>query len=458
MNYKELFKLIWVKLLAEIVILCILFVVYLVGRYLLPKKYRLKAIKFKEFLKTVSVLLASFPNKDDGIIPLFNKSKNIFEHLNKFENLTANQIIELNDTIAIHKLELHKNYAFSQFIFKKIHSKAIAAEVLQAINPEENVMKYTFDIKGKICEIILFRRAFSNGEISFSENFGCTPGFDSRKLINLIFDIYGHNLYLQTKNDNLFIETLDLGFNQDNYIPNLEMINDLQQEIQLFKKRGYQRSYILNGPPGTGKTTFCLEMSRRFSGKIIKLDSNFFNEIGNGTSKFLFKGLEADFIIADDIDRINPADMSKFLFMLENIKNFPNQPTLMVTVNNINNLDKAIIRPGRFDDIIEFSLPNKKERYSFIKEYLMKLGSTIEEEDCQVFSELTEGMTQAYLKEYCLQFVIEQNTTMLFSKIEKRKKYLGVTPVSGETESASTFSLVDIITGSEEDNEYDEDD
>ena len=50
MNYKELFKLIWVKLLAEIVILCILFVVYLVGRYLLPKKYRLKAIKFKEFL------------------------------------------------------------------------------------------------------------------------------------------------------------------------------------------------------------------------------------------------------------------------------------------------------------------------------------------------------------------------------------------------------------------------
>jgi SpoVK/Ycf46/Vps4 family AAA+-type ATPase len=129
----------------------------------------------------------------------------------------------------------------------------------------------------------------------------------------------------------------------------------------------------------------------------------------------------------------------------------------MVTVNNINNLDKAIIRPGRFDDIIEFSLPNKKERYSFIKEYLMKLGSTIQEEDCQVFSELTEGMTQAYLKEYCLQFVIEQNTTMLFSKIEKRKKYLGVTPVSGEINSESTFSLVDLIVGSEED-EYDGED
>jgi SpoVK/Ycf46/Vps4 family AAA+-type ATPase len=162
-----------------------------------------------------------------------------------------------------------------------------------------------------------------------------------------------------------------MDFNQENYILNEKIYNELLTEITRFKNKNIQRSYMLVGPAGTGKSTFCLELSKRISGKIVKLDSNTFNNLDDSMTKNLIENLECDFIIVDDIDRISYAqNTARFLYMLEYMKEFKTKPTLLVTVNNILELDKAVLRPGRFDDIIEFNYPTKNERKDFIAKYL----------------------------------------------------------------------------------------
>jgi SpoVK/Ycf46/Vps4 family AAA+-type ATPase len=216
-----------------------------------------------------------------------------------------------------------------------------------------------------------------------------------------------------------------MDFNQENYILNEKIYNELLTEITRFKNKNIQRSYMLVGPAGTGKSTFCLELSKRISGKIVKLDSNTFNNLDDSMTKNLIENLECDFIIVDDIDRISYAqNTARFLYMLEYMKEFKTKPTLLVTVNNILELDKAVLRPGRFDDIIEFNYPTKNERKDFIAKYFIKLNKNVSQDHINAIANVTNGMTQAYLKEYCFQYIIENNIQKLITKIKKRKKFV----------------------------------
>jgi hypothetical protein len=185
--------------------------------------------------------------------------------------------------------------------------------------------------------------------------------------------------------------------------------------------------FLLGDFTVTHNTTFCLEMSRKVSGKVLKIDSNTFNNLASSAVKTIIENLSCDFIIVDDIDRIHPSDLPAFLYMLEQIKNFSNKPTLLATVNNIKNLDQAVIRPGRFDDIIEFSPPDKLDRAEFIKKYSEKLGTPMKKTQINKLVVATDGMTQAYLKEYCLQFSIEGNVDKIIEKIKRRRVYLDLT-------------------------------
>ena len=138
----------------------------------------------------------------------------------------------------------------------------------------------------------------------------------------------------------------------------------------------------------------------------------------------IIEGLDCDFIIVDDIDRIMYNDLSGFFYMLESIKSYEHRPTLLATVNNIRKLDQAVIRPGRFDDIIDFELPTHEERKQFLVNMIEKFNITLTEEEKEIFSKATEGMSQAYLKEYCNQLRIENSMIELVKKITKRRKYL----------------------------------
>jgi hypothetical protein len=426
----ELFNKIWVKVVVEIILIALMWILWYIAKNLVPKKYRLKEVNFKEFLKTFSVILTNSPKNEDGLGVTMTKSKILFEHfISKDVETVLTCEKEMKKYLRDEEKEYseHKDYGFMHLVFPQIEHFATSS-VLQKLTEQEVLVKYTFNINDEEIEVFTARsNSTSYDSFSYHKFFACTKDYNYLELTNLLFRLVNDKLYLSASvSERLIVEKLDMQFSQDNYIVDEILYENLKNEITSFKNKGIQRSYILNGLPGTGKTTFALEMSKKISGRILKIDSNTFNNLSTGLVRPIVENLRCDFIIVDDIDRIHSQDLAGFLFMLENIKSFEHKPTLLATVNKIEELDKAAIRPGRFDDIIEFHLPNTKERYDFFKCYLEKLGFTISEENINLLVDATKGMSQAYLKEYCLQYSIENNIEKIIEKIQRRMKYLDV--------------------------------
>ena len=425
----ELFKKFWVKIVVEVILVFVMWLFYFISKHFLPKKYRIKDATLKEFLKSIGVVLANSPKSDDSVLSIVSKSKALFEHFQGIEMILPNSTKELQKLVAEMKEDIveARDYNFMTLVFPKLELFG-KQELIVKVNDQETIVHFTFEVEKQTVHFYVIRSQNPHSDSqSYNKTFAYSKNFKYRQLTNLLFETTDNKLYLSAKNsDKLITEKLEMDFNQMNYIVDQKIYDELLSEIQEFKNRNIQRSYILNGPPGTGKTSFCLEISRRVSGKILKIDSNTFNNLASGAVKTIIENLTCDFIIVDDIDRIHPSDLSAFLYMLEQVKSFKNKPTLLATVNDITRLDQAAIRPGRFDGIIEFDNPEPAERKAFLVEYLKKVNVTVSQSDLDKLVEATDGMSQAYLKEYCFQLSIENNVPKIITKIEQRKKYLKI--------------------------------
>jgi len=111
---------------------------------------------------------------------------------------------------------------------------------------------------------------------------------------------------------------------------------------------GVHRSVMLYGSPGTGKST----MARTLV-DILKLRSFRIRveDIRSLDNKTLFEAInifEPDAVILDDFDRTHQQAM-----LLETLEFFQRHVKLVVaTVNEMNSLDDALLRPGRFDELM----------------------------------------------------------------------------------------------------------
>lgn len=95
-------------------------------------------------------------------------------------------------------------------------------------------------------------------------------------------------------------------------------------------------------------------------------------------------------------------DCSHILFLLENLKaKFP-KIVIFATVNYFSKLDKAITRPGRFDEIKWFDQPGIAIRKSIAESYLLINGLQQNPELAQEIAEKTEGLSPVYIKELCI--------------------------------------------------------
>jgi len=78
----------------------------------------------------------------------------------------------------------------------------------------------------------------------------------------------------------------------------------------------------------------------------------------------------------------------------------------LATTNRIDVLDPAILRPGRFDRIIEIPLPNLRGRYEIFKIHTRKMPLS-NDVDLIELSKLTEGATGADIKTICIEAALK---------------------------------------------------
>lgn len=135
------------------------------------------------------------------------------------------------------------------------------------------------------------------------------------------------------------------------------------------------RCVMLKGPPGTGKSTMAQTIIsilglRSFRIKVGDLDGNVSTVVYDIISLF-----KPEALIIDDFDRIHnqTAALDVVEFFKKNVK------LVIVSVNNVSRLEDALLRPGRFDELIDVDrmdegvvkkvLGEYQDGFEFVKEW-----------------------------------------------------------------------------------------
>ena len=215
-----------------------------------------------------------------------------------------------------------------------------------------------------------------------------------------------------------------------------EDVGGLEQQIQevretvelpllkpeLFKKVGIEppKGVLLYGPPGTGKTllakavahetqaTFIRiigsELVQKFIGEGARLVREIFNLAKDKVPTILFID-ELDAIgsqrlkIATSGDREVQRTLMQLLSELDGFEQRGDVKIIGAT-NRVDILDPALLRPGRFDRMIDFPIPEEDARKAIFKIHARNLH--IEENiNFKKLVELTDGATGADIKAIC---------------------------------------------------------
>jgi hypothetical protein len=433
------------KILIQIVFVALIWIFFWCLKNLVPNKWRPTDDQIRNLIKDFTAVSENFVGKKDDVMTILKKSKTIFDHFeekNSMKQLVStyeilNKYLELN--LLSDKMNVVKDWTFTSLILPTVEDYAFENKPAKTSNVNLSLIALKFKINDTVEEIF----AIQSYGATFENYFACSKNFDYKSLLNLVFDKFNNRIYIHINEQGKIVcAQLEQMIDQKTYVLDQKLFDQMSKEIAIAKKVGVQRSYLLDGLPGCGKTTFCMELSSRISGRVLKIDSAVFVKLAFANIKNFIESFNVDFIIVDDIDRIRSGDMASFFYCLEAVKNYSRKPTLLATSNNLHKMDPAILRPGRFEDIIQFQLPSKANRKLMILKLLEKMEVIMSEENLSKLVDVTNGLSNAYLKEYCFQIQAGIGTfEQIISKISQRKKLLDRVTLEEVEESESDIKL-----------------
>ncbi len=176
------------------------------------------------------------------------------------------------------------------------------------------------------------------------------------------------------------------------------------------------RGILLHGPPGTGKTLTAKAVASTSGFNFISIKgsellSKWVGESEKGVREIFRKARQAApcVILFDEIDALAPSRghnagshttdgvVSQLLTEIDGLEGL-HGVLVMGATNRLDMLDPALLRPGRFDRIIEVPLPNKKARRQILGIHTAKkpLGPGV---DLDAIAEQTDALSGADLAE-----------------------------------------------------------
>jgi len=198
----------------------------------------------------------------------------------------------------------------------------------------------------------------------------------------------------------------------------VEVVSYLKNST-LYENAGAEipRGILLEGPPGTGKTLLAKAIASEAEANFISIAASEFVEIfvGMGASKIrnLFRTARENrpcIIFIDEIDAVgrqrgagvnmaNDEREQTLNQLLAEMDGFANNEgiLIMAATNRRDVLDAALLRPGRFDRIINVPLPDSESRLRILKVH-SKNKVLDDSLNLELIAELTNGFSGAQLK------------------------------------------------------------
>jgi proteasome regulatory subunit len=208
-------------------------------------------------------------------------------------------------------------------------------------------------------------------------------------------------------------------------------INEIKEAVELPLKRPElflrigidpPKGVLLHGPPGTGKTLLAKAVAHETNAHFMRVVGSELVQkyIGEGARLVrelfdLAKKKAPTIIFIDEIDAVGASrteantsgdrEVQRTLMqLLAGMDGFENRGDVKIigATNRIDILDRALLRPGRFDRIIEIPLPDEKGRLSILNVHCRPL--TIDDSvDLGEVAKQTEGKNGADLRAICME-------------------------------------------------------
>ncbi len=191
---------------------------------------------------------------------------------------------------------------------------------------------------------------------------------------------------------------------------------------QVFKTIGIEPpgGVLLYGPPGTGKTLLAKAVAHETGATFMRIVGSELVQkyIGEGARLIrevfeLAKKKSPTIIFIDELDTIASAryeDASgdrevqrTMMQLLSEMDGFDDRGEIKIigATNRVDMLDPAILRPGRFDRVIEVPLPNTVGREEILKVHLRRMSSS--GIDIKMLATVSEGASGADIKAICME-------------------------------------------------------
>ena len=223
----------------------------------------------------------------------------------------------------------------------------------------------------------------------------------------------------------VFIENPDIKWNEIGGLTDVK--RELQEAVEwpmkypvLYDKLGHKmpRGILLHGPSGTGKTLLAKAVATESEANFVsvrgpELLSKWVGESERGIREIFRRARQASpcVIFFDEIDSIAPIRgaggetavtervVSQLLTELDGMENMHGVVVLAAT-NRADMIDTALLRPGRFDKIIQIPLPDKESRKSILQINAKEIPAVTDPKspdyvDVEKLSELTDGLSGA---------------------------------------------------------------
>lgn len=201
------------------------------------------------------------------------------------------------------------------------------------------------------------------------------------------------------------------------------MPSDIKEIIELFKNSEQYalvggkmpKGVLLYGPPGTGKTSaarvIALQAGAHFISRVGSEFVNIYVGVGPKKVRELFRearSYEKCVIFIDEFDSIASKrtdfsvgeytnTLNELLSQMDGFKQ-NNNILVIAATNRLSLLDPAVLRPGRFDRIVELTLPNEETRLAIITCGCKKINGEISNELLTLIAHQTKGFSGADLK------------------------------------------------------------
>jgi len=210
-----------------------------------------------------------------------------------------------------------------------------------------------------------------------------------------------------------------------------DQINEIREAVELplkrpelFRQIGIEppKGVLLHGPPGTGKTLLAKAVAHETNAHFMRVVGSELVQkyIGEGARLVrelfdLAKKKAPTIIFIDEIDAVGASrteantsgdrEVQRTLMqLLAGMDGFENRGDVKIigATNRIDILDKALLRPGRFDRIIEIPLPDVDGRLSILKVQSRTLAVD-EDVNLTEIAQITDGRNGADLYAICME-------------------------------------------------------